>query len=366
MKVTKQRDNFEKKYEQSEKTKFSIETERNKLRNQCDIIEREIQLCKKQELNDKRNTENLVREKDILHKNIIRIQNVAEQHLKLIKIQEQSKKKLENDLTNVRHDLSNVKKELNKMEKERNRAIEETMDLTQQVEDAMDDIKMKQQNIFEHKKQILETEAKLRQQQNLFEIVRADRNAFQKQLQESIAECGELKAKLKISTHQGEQLKEDIAAKEALLLKEESILRKLNKEKENLKWVVRVAYPGSTIIVFFRIEVQNGLDNISKLKREISELQDVEKRLTKQVQENETSIRGLNKDLEQIMIDRDIIGAQLVRRNDELGLLYEKINILQITLQRGTTRFDINSFLYADFQAKPSTTNVSKTFASWS
>lgn len=47
------------------------------------------------------------------------------------------------------------------------------------------------------------------------------------------------------------------------------------------------------------------------------------------------TIRTQAKDLEQIMNDRDIIGAQLVRRNDELGLLYEKINILQITLRRG-------------------------------
>lgn len=85
------------------------------------------------------------------------------------------------------------------------------------------------------KRTLLETESKLRQQQNLFEVVRADRNAFQKQLQESLAECGELRAKLKISTHQAEQLKEDIAAKEAMLLKSENILRKVNKEKENLK-----------------------------------------------------------------------------------------------------------------------------------
>lgn len=55
------------------------------------------------------------------------------------------------------------------------------------------------------------------------------------------------------------------------------------------------------------------------------------------LKENEMTIRGQAKDLEQIMNDRDIIGAQLVRRNDELGLLYEKINILQITLRRGTS-----------------------------
>lgn len=75
---------------------------------------------------------------------MIRVQNVSEQHVKLIKIQEQSKRKMENDLNNMKNEVQQQKKEMHKMEKERNRAIEETMDLTQQVEDAMDEIKLKQ------------------------------------------------------------------------------------------------------------------------------------------------------------------------------------------------------------------------------
>lgn len=74
----------------------------------------------------------------------------------------------------------------------------------------------------------------MRMQQNLFEAVRADRNALQKSLQETTAEVGELKNKLKIGNYQGEQLKEDIAMKEQLLVKAENILRKVTKEKENL------------------------------------------------------------------------------------------------------------------------------------
>lgn len=35
------------------------------------------------------------------------------------------------------------------------------------------------------------------------------------------------------------------------------------------------------------------------------------------------------------MNERDTLGSQLVRRNDELALLYEKIRILQSTLHRG-------------------------------
>ena len=36
---------------------------------------------------------------------------------------------------------------------------------------------------------------------------------------------------------------------------------------------------------------------------------------------------------------RDILGTQLIRRNDELALLYEKINILQITLGKGEVQY---------------------------
>lgn len=47
-------------------------------------------------------------------------------------------------------------------------------------------------------------------------------------------------------------------------------------------------------------------------------------------------IRQQSKDLDQLMNERDTLGSQLVRRNDELALLYEKIRILQSTLHRGS------------------------------
>lgn len=39
------------------------------------------------------------------------------------------------------------------------------------------------------------------------------------------------------------------------------------------------------------------------------------------------------------MGERDSLGAQLVRRNEEVRLLYEKIKIQQSTLQRGQAQY---------------------------
>jgi hypothetical protein len=40
-----------------------------------------------------------------------------------------------------------------------------------------------------------------------------------------------------------------------------------------------------------------------------------------------------------VLGERDILGTQLIRRNDELALLYEKVKIQQSTLGRGQIQY---------------------------
>lgn len=42
----------------------------------------------------------------------------------------------------------------------------------------------------------------------------------------------------------------------------------------------------------------------------------------------------------QVVNERDILGTQLIRRNDELALLYEKIRIMQSTLEKGEVQYN--------------------------
>ena len=45
------------------------------------------------------------------------------------------------------------------------------------------------------------------------------------------------------------------------------------------------------------------------------------------------------KEYEEVISQRDILGTQLIRRNDELALLYEKVKIQQNTLQKGEVAY---------------------------
>lgn len=71
--------------------------------------------------------------------------------------------------------------------------------------------------------------------------------------------------------------------------------------------------------------IKNFNNEISKLHSSIKQL---------------SAERQLKKDeYELILAERDILGTQLIRRNDESALLYEKIKIQQTTLAKGETAF---------------------------
>ena len=52
-------------------------------------------------------------------------------------------------------------------------------------------------------------------------------------------------------------------------------------------------------------------------------------------QQVEAEKQKQRKDYEMVINERDILGTQLIKRNEELQLLYEKIKIQQSTLQKG-------------------------------
>ena len=59
----------------------------------------------------------------------------------------------------------------------------------------------------------------------------------------------------------------------------------------------------------------------TKLENEIQ-------KLTYIIKEAHDEHEKLKKDYQNVINERDILGTQLIRRNDELALLYEKIKIL--------------------------------------
>lgn len=88
------------------------------------------------------------------------------------------------------------------------------------------------------------------------------------------------------------------------------------------------------------MDLQKSNNELKDCKDRIQLLTQEENRLQKIIQEADKERNRLNKELNQVSNERDILGTQLVRRNDELSLLYEKVKILQCTLNKGEAQYD--------------------------
>ena len=77
----------------------------------------------------------------------------------------------------------------------------------------MEEVKRREVKVYQLKKKVIQNESKLKQQHTLYEAVCSDRNLCSKNLVEARDEITEMKRKLKIMSHQIDQLKEEIASK---------------------------------------------------------------------------------------------------------------------------------------------------------
>ena len=93
----------------------------------------ELDACKKQAEQDKKTIDGLVRERDLLHKEMIKAVSATTKQLSLVKLHEQSKKNLEQEIQNYKEEAQKQRKIIYQLEKERDRYINEASDLTQKV-----------------------------------------------------------------------------------------------------------------------------------------------------------------------------------------------------------------------------------------
>uniref|UniRef100_A0A2K6SGQ3 Cilia and flagella associated protein 58 n=1 Tax=Saimiri boliviensis boliviensis TaxID=39432 RepID=A0A2K6SGQ3_SAIBB len=322
-KLNKMREQIHKKLHHIEDQKAEVEQHKETLKNQIMGLEREVEASKKQAELDRKAMDELLRERDILNKNMLKAVNATQKQIDLVKLHEQAKRNLEEEIQNYKEEAQKQRKIIFHLEKERDRYINQASDLTQKVLMNMEDIKVRETQIFDYRKKIAESEIKLKQQQNLYEAVRSDRNLYSKNLVEAQDEITEMKRKLKIMTHQVDQLKEEISAKESALVKLHLEQQRIEKEKETLK-----------------AELQKLRQQALETKHFIEKQEAEERKLLRIIAEADGERLRQKKELDQVISERDILGSQLVRRNDELALLYEKIKIQQSVLNKGESQYN--------------------------
>ncbi|XP_042719486.1 cilia- and flagella-associated protein 58 [Lagopus leucura] len=321
-KMNKVRDVLQGKLRAAEEKKVAAGHEKETLKSQISGLERELEVAKKQAEIDKKAIDDLVREKDTLSKNLNKATNAIQKQIDLVKLHEKSKKNLEEEIQNYKNEAQKQRKIIYQLEKDRDCFISEASDLKQKVLQHLKDVEIREVKICDYEKKIEESEIKLKQQQNHCETVRTERNLYSKNLIEAKDEITEMKKRLKTVTHQGDQLKEEITKKEEALAKAQLEHQQLEREKESLK-----------------AELLKMKKQALETKNFIENQEAEERKLLKIIADADAERLKQKKEYDQVINERDVLGSQLVRRNDEVALLYEKIKIQQSILNKGETQY---------------------------
>ncbi|NWS95057.1 CFA58 protein, partial [Mionectes macconnelli] len=332
-KLNKTREVIQNKLRAAEEQKVDAETEKGMLKNQISRLEKELESAKKQSEIDKRATDGLMRERDMLNQNLIKATNATQKQINLVKLHEQSKQNLEAEIQNYKIEAQKQRKIIYQLEKERDGFINETSELKEKVLHHMKDLEICQIQICDYEKEVEVQMIKLKQQQNLCETLRAERSLYSKNLIEAKDEIADTKMKLKTSTRQLDQLKEELSNKDVALEKAHLDHQQSEEEKESLKAelakMTKQALETKTFI-------ENQEAEERKLLRIIAEA-DAE-RLKHKQEFDKAGISNLSFQTPCIF-ERHALATQLIHRNDEVALLYEKIKIQQAILNRGESEY---------------------------
>ncbi|KAM9010026.1 cilia- and flagella-associated protein 58 [Ara ararauna] len=321
-KLNKTREILQNKLRAAEEQKIDAAHERNTLKNQISGLEKELETAKKQVDIDKKAIEELVRERDMLSKNLVKATSDTQKQINLVKLHEQSKRNLETEIQNYKIEAQKQRKIIYQLEKERDSFISETNELKQKVLQNLKDIEIREMQICDYEKKLKESTIKLKQEQSQCEAVRADRNLYSKNLVEAKDEISEMKKKFKSVMHQLDQLKQEIKIKEDNLVKAHLENQQTEKEKELLK-----------------AELLQVKKQALETKCFIENQEAEERKLLKIIAEADAERLKQKREIDQVINERDILGSQLVQRNDEVALLYEKIKIQQSILNKGENQY---------------------------
>ncbi len=230
--------------------------------------------------------------------------------------------RVKNEITLYREENQRLQKQHAQLENEKKKYSSDAITANMKYIQTVEEVKEKEKIKEDFEKRNKELEEKLKNQKKLYECVRSDRNLYSKNLLESQEEIKDLDRKFKTHTNDINQLKEEKTSKDTQLAL-------VNKELQTMK---------------NKNQIQKG--EKEQTQKEIIELNQLYKnhaqniaQLTRTIAEAEAERARQRKDYEMVINERDILGNQLIKRTDELHLLYEKIKIQQSGLAKGKVKY---------------------------
>jgi len=317
-KLLKTNEQLMKKQKSLEETIVSKDEKEEELNKKIDILikaeEEKIKECDKM----KKRISSLSREREILNRNYIQSLNNYNKQNGIIKVNEQTIKNTEHEIQSYRDEASKMRKIIYSLEKERDLQVGIQSNLKNSLNEKLTEVKLLRVNIDDERKKYSILQKKYDDCMKLYEDVKTDRNNYSKKLAESNDEVLELKRKNKSNSHTIDNMKEEVRIKEMVFAKTHFEKSKLEKEKENLL-----------------NQISSQQNELISNKLFIKNMQSTEENMRRTVVTMERDRKKLLHDYENIVKEKNLMQNQVILRNDEIALLYEKLKLQNSALVKG-------------------------------
>lgn len=321
-KVMRMHDAVKKKEKELDDGRRDLEAQRNQLKAEVRELTETSEVLKRDRDSDRKKIEDLLRERDILNKHVIKADERTKKQIDLVKRQQTQAMNVQKDINRWRSDADDFKKRIAEVETQREKYGIELSQASAKFCAAQEELRAKETHLAELKTQIQNVQALRNQQKTLYDAVCNDRTVQSKKAGEQAVLIQEMNVNFQSISHRTKALKGEIREKDGFLLTGHFKFRKISELNESLRKATEKASR----------RVENLMNIVETQRTQMRKLEGT-------IQEAEQERQAQQKELDGVVGERDILGAQLIRRNEELALLYEKIKIQQSTLQKGGIQY---------------------------
>jgi len=291
--------------------------------------------CRKQADIDQKLTTEVTRERDLLTKNVASGDDRGKKQSEMVAGHERQSDELDKEVLRWKLTMQNTNHRIEHLDGMKEKYQKELQEAHQKYNQGQETVALREATVADLNKSLVDIKAKLHQQKNLYEAVRTDRNLYSKNLAEAQEEIGSMKERFRGMYHQIENLRDEIRNRDGELIKKHCDHVKVSKDMDRVK------------------------DHLEKTKKRQGQLQNITELQHREMKKIESTITGAElerlaqkKELAAVCGQRNILATQLIKRSDELNLLYEKLRVQQSTLRKGEAHFKRRQDEQAKFRSE--------------
>ena len=314
----------EKKTKQLEESLKDINNQSMLKNSEIEILNRELENANYHKEKSKNLIDKYIIERDQKDKKLQIIQNKTNKFKNFIREKARERDFYDKKIREQNNHIENFEVRLRNYEKQIVNKEHELKKMTEQLTELLEESKLKDSSFTEYEKQINEGIFKLEKMESLYENLKSDRNLISKELIANKEEKESLKKQIIILKNQQALLITSKQGTENDLKKIKTEYSSIEKERDNLK-----------------IKIDQMQKQLTLSHQVTNNLQIEQKKLVSLLANTDKETKYQNKENQTLAVERSILASQIVRRNDEISLLYEKIKLLKLTLRRGEKMYSV-------------------------